>query len=97
MQVAPAIEQSALVNLLDGLMAVCKRFEEGKEAYARDIATDLLISFLDVEERFSLDQQATEQEVIDALRQVSMSIVNSATWHRESRPTHGYSSAGTRP
>ena len=72
MQAAPEIEQNTLGSLLDGLKAVCKQFADGKEAYARSIASDLLLSFLDVEERFSVDHEATEQEVIDALRQVQI-------------------------
>ena len=57
---------------LEGLTAVCERFKKGKEAYARAVASDLLQSFLEVEERFcsSADHSITEQEVIDGLRQV---------------------------
>lgn len=42
---------------------------DGKEAYARGIATELLEDFLAVEERFAAAREATEQEVIDSLRQ----------------------------
>lgn len=42
----------------------------GPELYARRVATDLLESFLTVEEKFQSSCCATEQEVIDALRQV---------------------------
>ena len=81
-QSAPEIEQSALQSLLEGLMGVCKRFEEGKEAYARSICSDLLTSFLAIEERFSVDQEATEQEVIDALRQVTPLLMLAHKLHR---------------
>lgn len=44
---------------------------EGKEAFARGIATELFSDFLSVEERFAANKEATEQEVIDSLRQVN--------------------------
>lgn len=43
---------------------------DGKEAFARSIATELFSDFLSVEERFAGNKEATEQEVIDSLRQV---------------------------
>ncbi len=46
---------------------------EGKESFARSIATELFSDFLSVEERFAANKEATEQEVIDSLRQVSPS------------------------
>ncbi|KAK9799384.1 hypothetical protein WJX73_008409 [Symbiochloris irregularis] len=67
---APTEERKALRSHTEGLTAVCHRFRHGKEAYARSIASELLAAFLDVEERFCHgDQDTTEQEVIDGLRQ----------------------------
>ena len=55
-------------------MAVAAAHADGKEAYARGIATELLEDFLAVEERFGAAREATEQEVIDSLRQVRRSV-----------------------
>lgn len=49
---------------------------EGKESFARSIATELFSDFLSVEERFAANKEATEQEVIDSLRQVWTSSVS---------------------
>jgi len=55
-------------------VAVAAAHADGKEAYARGIATELLEDFLAVEERFGAAREATEQEVIDSLRQVRRSV-----------------------
>ena len=44
----------------------------GTEAYAQNIASTLISSFLEVEELFTGDREETEQEVIDSLRQVCL-------------------------
>ena len=43
---------------------------EGSTAYARQIGMTLFEAFLNVEERFQRGTEATEQEIIDELRQV---------------------------
>ncbi len=50
---------------------VAEAHADGKESFARSIATELFSDFLSVEERFAANKEATEQEVIDSLRQVS--------------------------
>lgn len=64
------MDQNTLTSTLEGLRAMCKQYEKGKEVYARGVASELLQHFLDVEERFTSNPDATEQEVIDGLRQV---------------------------
>jgi len=53
------------------LLMVAEAHADGKESFARSIATELFSDFLSVEERFAANKEATEQEVIDSLRQVS--------------------------
>ena len=57
---------------MEALVKVAKAHEDGKESYARHIAEDLFEDFLRVEERFAANKEATEQEVIDSLRLVSV-------------------------
>ena len=56
--------------LLEPLMEVARAHGEGKEGFARRVASGLLEGYLAVEERFETGGRATEQEVIDGLRQV---------------------------
>ena len=63
-------ERSPLSAQCEPLLAVAEAHAEGKEAFARSIATELFSDFLSVEERFAANKEATEQEVIDQLRQV---------------------------
>ena len=60
----------ALGAQCEPLLAVAEAHAEGKEAFARAIATELFSDYLSVEERFAANKEATEQEVIDSLRQV---------------------------
>lgn len=69
-QAAKPAERGALAQQAEALVAVAAAHADGKEAYARGIATELLEDFLAVEERFGAAREATEQEVIDSLRQV---------------------------
>ena len=64
------MDRSALTGHCEPLLAVAEAHAEGKEAFARSIATELFSDFLSVEERFAANKEATEQEVIDQLRQV---------------------------
>ena len=69
------------------LLMVAEAHADGKESFARSIATELFSDFLSVEERFAANKEATEQEVIDSLRQVeSHSLENSRT--REDLTNH---------
>ena len=68
-------DRSALNAQCEPLLAVAEAHAEGKEAFARSIATELFSDFLSVEERFAANKEATEQEVIDQLRQVILHIV----------------------
>lgn len=66
-------ERTALESQLEALIRVAHSHNNGKEDYARAIATELFEDFLAVEERFAANKDATEQEVIDSLRKVSNS------------------------
>lgn len=76
--VKPA-DRSALHAQCEPLLAVAEAHADGKEAFARSIATELFSDFLSVEERFAANKEATEQEVIDSLRQV-ISLPSSITF-----------------
>ena len=69
-QDAKAGDRGALAGQCEPLLAVAEAHAEGKEAFARSIATELFSDYLSVEERFAANKEATEQEVIDSLRQV---------------------------
>lgn len=71
-QAAKLAERGALAQQAEALVAVAAAHADGKESYARGIATELLEDFLAVEERFAAAREATEQEVIDSLRQVRL-------------------------
>ena len=73
-QAAKPAERGALAQQAEALVAVAAAHADGKEAYARGIATELLEDFLAVEERFAAAREATEQEVIDSLRQVRLCL-----------------------
>ena len=60
---------------MEPLIRVASNHASGKEAYARSIAIELFEDFLRIEERFAAHKNATEQEVIDAMR-----LVRSATF-----------------
>ena len=70
MQAAPFIDRAALESQVETLVRVAKAHENGKEAYARSIAFELFQDFLQIEERFAANKEATEQEVIDSMRLV---------------------------
>lgn len=67
-------DRSSLTAQCEPLLAVAEAHAEGKEAFARSIATELFSDYLSVEERFSANKEATEQEVIDQLRQVRIIV-----------------------
>jgi hypothetical protein len=69
LQNAPVEEKANLQTQTAPLMQVAQAHLDGKEAYARGIATELLEDFLQVEERFTKSGM-TEQETIDAMRAV---------------------------
>jgi hypothetical protein len=73
LQNAPVEEKANLQTQTAPLMQVAQAHLDGKEAYARGIATELLEDFLQVEERFTKSGM-TEQETIDAMRAVGGSI-----------------------
>lgn len=70
-QGAAAAERSALEAQVESLLKLAHAHEGGKASYARSIVEELFCDFLDVEERFAADEEATEQEVIDSMRRVS--------------------------
>lgn len=72
MQAAPFIDRAALESQVEPLIRVATNHASGKEAYARSIAIELFEDFLRIEERFAAHKNATEQEVIDAMRLVSL-------------------------
>ena len=63
-------DKQLLNSQCEPLLMVAEAHAEGKESFARSIATELFSDFLSVEERFAANKEATEQEVIDSLRQV---------------------------
>lgn len=72
-QDAKSGDKQLLNSQCEPLLTVAEAHAEGKESFARSIATELFSDFLSVEERFAANKEATEQEVIDSLRQVSSS------------------------
>jgi len=64
-------DRAALAGHLKALMDITTCHLDGGIAYARQIVMSLFEAFLDVEERFQRGTEATEQEIIDELRQVS--------------------------
>ena len=70
-------ERMALSALLEPLQEVARAHSGGKEAFARKVASQLLVSFLQVEEKFESGGKITEQEVIDGLRQAHASSLQS--------------------
>lgn len=72
MQAAPVMDRAALEIQVEMLVRVAKAHETSKETYARSIATELFEDFLAIEERFAAIKDATEQEVIDSMRQASL-------------------------
>lgn len=70
MQEARHGDKAALNAQCEPLLTVAEAHADGKESFARSIATELFSDFLSVEERFAANKEATEQEVIDSLRQV---------------------------
>ena len=69
-QSADPTDRGALAATLEPLQGVARAHRGGPEEYARRVALELLEAFLAVEEQFQTAGSATEQEVIDALRQV---------------------------
>ena len=72
MQDAKPGDKQLLNSQCEPLLTVAEAHAEGKESFARSIATELFSDFLSVEERFAANKEATEQEVIDSLRQVTL-------------------------
>jgi acetyl-CoA carboxylase/biotin carboxylase 1 len=70
-------ERAALAALLEPLQEVARAHAGGKEEFARRVASALLESYLATEEQFESGGKATEQEVIDALRQKHASSLQS--------------------
>ena len=63
-------DRPALVSHLKALTDITMAHLEGSSAYSRHIGMGLFEAFLTVEERFQRGTEATEQEIIDELRQV---------------------------
>lgn len=71
MQGVKEADRAALAGHLKALTDITTCHLDGGIAYARQIGMSLFEAFLDVEERFQRGTEATEQEIIDELRQVS--------------------------
>lgn len=71
MQGVKEADRAALAGHLKALIDITTCHLDGGIAYARQIGMSLFEAFLDVEERFQRGTEATEQEIIDELRQVS--------------------------
>ena len=78
MQDIKEADRAALTGHLKALTDITTSHREGSVAYARQIGMGLFEAFLDVEERFQRGTEATEQEIIDELRQVSSLILSHA-------------------
>ena len=70
MQAASEADKPALQSHLTPLLNITTDHLDGTAAYARQIGQELFKAFLDVEELFQHGRDATEQEIIDELRQV---------------------------
>lgn len=69
----PREERSGLRATLEPLVKLAEARLKGPEGYAKQIAKDLLEHYLQVEEHFQIKPNlATEQDIIYALRQVSV-------------------------
>lgn len=63
-------DRTALKSALEPLQKILQEHRGGRDAYARQVCMELMEEFLRVEERFQRLSEATEQEVIDSMRQV---------------------------
>lgn len=93
MQGASETERSALSAAIAPLQALAARHVDGPAAYALDVAAQLVEAFLATEERFNCG--ATEQEVIDSLRQVG-SLLGDVAFSRVPLSRNLCSSTGER-
>lgn len=71
-QAASEAERPALQSHLQPLLDITTTHLDGTAAYARQVGTELFSAFLEVEELFQRGSDATEQEIIDELRQVRL-------------------------
>lgn len=62
-------ERPALASHLTPLLDITRSYLDGVSAHAQEIGMSLFEAFLNVEERFQRGSEATEQEIIDELRQ----------------------------
>ena len=72
MQDAPQADRAGLTAQTEVISALLRAHASGREAYTHNTAHSLLLRFLETEEAFQRSGDATEQEVIDGLRKVSM-------------------------
>lgn len=70
-------ERAGLDAVLEPLRQVAASHADGKESFARTVVSDLLETFLRVEEQFEGGGKATEQEIIDTLRRSHLSSLQS--------------------
>ena len=71
-QDAREADRPALASHLTPLISITRSYLDGASAYAHEIGMSLFEAFLNVEERFQRGSEATEQEIIDELRQVCL-------------------------
>lgn len=70
-------DRAGLEALLESLRQVARAHADGMESYARSVAVEILEAYLTVEEKFESGGMATEQEIIDDLRQAHPSSLES--------------------
>ena len=68
-QDAREADRPALASHLKPLLDITRSYLDGVSAHAHEIGMSLFEAFLSVEERFQRGSEATEQEIIDELRQ----------------------------
>ena len=62
-------DRPALASHLTPLLDITRSYLDGVSAHAHGVGMSLFEAFLSVEERFQRGSEATEQEIIDELRQ----------------------------
>lgn len=75
LQDAREADRPALASHLAPLLTITRSYLDGVSAHANEIGMTLFEAFLSVEERFQRGSEATEQEIIDDLRQARPMLV----------------------
>lgn len=75
LQDAREADRPALGSHLAPLLTITRSYLDGVSAHAHEIGMTLFEAFLSVEERFQRGSEATEQEIIDDLRQAWLDLL----------------------